>query len=181
MKTTFSLSDQLRQFAKDASDAQRALKKGMIENIQNACDVMVNAAKEHTPHEGDGKKRGFNVISNSLQDSWGAEFKKSDKTGELGKVSLFNNKEYAKYVQEGHKVTKHFVPWLYKDDMGTLSYETFHAQPMFGLVVGTKTPYVKGVDMIGPAKEAFNKSMEESNLKLIEDVKKKYFSKNIKK
>jgi hypothetical protein len=26
---------------------------------------------------------------------------------------------------------------------------------MFGIVVGTKTTYVKGVDMIGPARQAF--------------------------
>lgn len=167
MKTTFSLSDQLKQFAKDASDAQRKLKKGMIENIQKACNAMVEVAKEHTPHDGDGKKRGFNMITNSLQDSWHAEFQPSQKKNEVGTVKLENTKSYAIYVQRGHKVSKHFVPWLYKDGMGTISYETDHNQPLFGLVVGTRTPYVKGVDMIGPAHEAFNRVFTASTKKTL--------------
>jgi hypothetical protein len=52
--------------------------------------------------------------------------------------------------------------------MGTLSYETDHNQPMFGLVVGTKTPYVKGVDMVGPAVKAFIESFDKSTQKVLD-------------
>jgi hypothetical protein len=51
-----------------------------------------------------------------------------------------------------------------------LSYETNHNQPLFGLIVGTKTKYVKGVDMITPAIEAFNKTFDELNKRLLDKL-----------
>lgn len=167
MKYKFDLSDKLKQIAENSQRLSKRLKKALQEDARDACEVMEQIAKAHTPHEGDGKERGFNVITNSLQDSWRAEFKASHSRKELGSVLLTNEKPYAPYVQNGHKVTKHFVPWLYKDSMGTISYETFHAQPMFGLVVGTKTNYVEGVDMVGPAQKAFDEAFEESSQKTI--------------
>lgn len=167
MNNTFDLAEQLRKLAEEAKGHERALSKGVERNARIACEAMEQAAKDHTPHSGDGKKRGFNVINDSLQESWVAEYKPSQNKKEVGSVSLTNDKHYAIYVQNGHKMTKHFVPWLYKDGMGTLSYETNHAQPLFGLVVGNKTPFVKGVDMVGPAVDAFNESFDELNEQLL--------------
>jgi hypothetical protein len=167
MKNIIDLNKKLRELAEQTKGHERALRKGIEKNARIACEAMEQAAKKHTPHEGDGKARGFNVISNSLQDSWVAEYTPSANKNEVGTVSLSNDKPYAKYVQEGHRVKKHFVPWLYKDGMGTLSYETNHSQPLFGLVVGTKTPFVKGVDMVGPAVEAFNEKFDELTKKLM--------------
>lgn len=167
MKVTFNLSSKLETISKNAKKIQKRLMAKIHQNARDACEAMVEAAREHTPHDGDGKRRGFNVISNSLQDSWRAEFQPSQEKNEVGAVKLENSKSYAVYVQRGHKVNKHFVPWLYKDGMGTISYETDHDQPLFGLVVGTKTPYVKGVDMVGPAHEAFNRVFTASTKKTL--------------
>ena len=167
MNNTFDIADQLKKLAKEANGHERALKKGIEKNARVACEAMEQAAKDHTPHSGDGKKRGFNVINDSLQESWVAEYKPSQNKKEVGSVSLTNDKPYAIYVQNGHKMTKHFVPWLYKDGMGTLSYETNHSQPLFGLVVGDKTPFVKGVDMVGPATDAFNEVFDALNEQLL--------------
>lgn len=170
MKTTFDLSDKLKAFAEQTKKQQKELLKGIEKNARIACKAMEQAAKEHTPHSGDGKKRGWNVISDSLQEAWVAEYSPSQSKKTLGKVTLSNYKSYAKYVQEGHRVSKHFVPWLYKDGAGTLSYETNHNQPLFGLVVGTKTKFVKGVDMVGAAINAFNETFGMLNSKLIKKI-----------
>ena len=175
MKVTFNLSSKCRAISKNALKIQKKLMAQIRQNARDACEIMQEVARENTPHEGDGKRRGFDVISNSLQDGWHAEFQPSQEPNEVGVVKLENAKYYASYVQNGHKVNKHFVPWLYKDDLGTISYETEHNQPMFGLVVGTKTPYVKGVDMIGPAHAAFERYFMASNKKLFENELGKVF------
>jgi hypothetical protein len=167
MKVSFDLKSKLEAISKKAAKANKKIMAKIHQNARDACEAMVEAAREHTPHEGDGKRRGFNVISNSLQDSWHSEFQPSQEKNEVGTVKLENAKSYAVYVQRGHKVNKHFVPWLYKDGTGTISYETDHDQPLFGLVVGTKTPYVKGVDMVGPAHEAFNRAFGASTKKTL--------------
>lgn len=169
MKVTFNLSSKMKELPKKAKKAQKKLMAGIRQNARDACEIMQEVAREHTPHDGDGKKRGFDVISNSLQNAWHAEFQPSQEKNEVGIVKLENAKYYATYVQMGHRVKRHFVPWLYKDDLGTISYETDHNQPMFGLVVGTKTPYVKGVDMIGPAHEAFERAFMASNKRLFNE------------
>lgn len=131
---------------------------------------MVRVAAAHTPNSEDGKKRGVNVISNSLQNSWSAKYTTNIGNDVFGSVSLTNSKPYAKFVQYGHDVKKHFVPWLYKDSDGTLSYETNHSQKMFGLMVGTKTKHVDGVDMVSEAIDAFNECFDKSNRELIEKI-----------
>lgn len=175
MPNEFDLDKKLRIFAENAKKLSKSVREEVTKNVLEACDVMVQTAKDHTPHEGDGKKRGFNVISNSLQDGWHADFIADKDSNKVGTITLTNDKSYAKYVQNGHKVSRHFVPWLYKDGMGTLSYETDHGQPLFGLVVGTKTPFVKGVDMVGPAIKAFNEALEEKSDKLSLKIEEELF------
>lgn len=170
MAKEFDLKDKLRQLAQKSEQARRMLKEGIARNAEDACDVMVLAAREHTPHEGDGKKRGFNVITGELEAHWQAEFKREDGENTVGTVTLSNDMSYASYVQNGHKLTKHFVPWLYVDGMGTISYETNHNQPMFGMMVGTKTHYVDGKDMVNPAIDAFNESFDRMNEDLFEQL-----------
>lgn len=169
MKSSFDLGKKLNDIAVGAKLQQKALRSGFERNARKACVAMVEAAMEHTPHKGDGKIRGQNMISDSLQKSWVAKYEPAKDKKEIGTVILENKKPYAIYVQKGHKLTKHFVPWLYKDG-NVISYETNHNQKLFGLVVGTKTHYVKGVDMVGPAEEAFNKKFDELNAKLTKSI-----------
>lgn len=51
---------------------------------------------------------------------------------------------------------KHFVPGLYVDESGQLNYDP---AAKTGLVVGTKTKYVKGEFMVDKAKEAYEKAV----------------------
>lgn len=163
-----TLGDYLNELIKRIPDIERKLKKGIIQNAKDAADVAVLAAREATPHDGDGKPRGFNTITGELEAHWDWEYSGGGDT--LGSIRIFNSMSYAAYVQYGHVMHQHFVPWLYIDGMGTISYETNHNLPLFGLVVGTKTKYVEGRDMIGPANEAFHETFKQLTLDLFKEV-----------
>ena len=77
-------------------------------------------------------------------------------SGAKYQTELNNNKEYASYVDQGHRMDKHFVPGLYVDESGQLNYDP---AAKTGLVVGTKTKYVKGEFMVDKAKEAYEKAV----------------------
>ena len=60
-----------------------------------------------------------------------------------GRTKLANNMQYASYVNDGHRVDKHFVPGLMVNG-GMLERVPKDAG---GIMVGTKTTYVKGFYM----------------------------------
>ena len=70
---------------------------------------------------------------------------------------LANDMEYASYVNDGHRMDRHFVPGLYVDENGQLNYDP---AAKVGLVVGTKTTYVKGEFMVDKGKDAYQKALE---------------------
>ena len=70
---------------------------------------------------------------------------------------LANDMEYASYVDQGHRMDRHFVPGLYVNpESGLLEYDP---AAKVGIVVGTKTKYVKGEFMVDKAKEAYEKAV----------------------
>lgn len=70
---------------------------------------------------------------------------------------LANDKEYASYVNDGHRMDRHFVPGLYiNPHSGLLEYDP---KAKVGIVVGTKTRYVKGEFMVDKAKAAYEKTV----------------------
>lgn len=144
------------------------LREEVKKNAEIACSKAEAVLLRKTPHADDGKPRGKNMITNSLRDSWHVSYK-IGRTGLFCKIIMENDKEYASYVQYGHKQTKHFVPWLYKDG-SVLSYETNHNQPLFGITVGGKNPFVKGIDMLGPAEKKFKKTMTNLMVKSIYNI-----------
>jgi hypothetical protein len=160
------LSKQLKQYSARLKHAEPELKLGIEQNAIEACKAAELVIKAHTPHSNDGKQRGFNVISDSLYHAWQVRYTPVEGK-EFGIITFENSQPYARFVQDGHRVSKHFVPWLYRDG-AVLSYETNHNQPLFGLVVGTKTPFVKGVDMLGPGEKEFQKVFALLNAKLFE-------------
>lgn len=168
MKVEFNASTALKQYGYELMLKRKKLRKELQENARIASNAALLAIRTATPHIGDGKPRGRNVITNSLMNAWrvGIEFSSSNsvnpgrKVNNFAKISFSNRKKYADYVQYGHRMTPHFVPWLYKDG-DLISRETDHCVKLFGLIMGTKTPFVKGVDMIGPGIEVFNTVFKE--------------------
>ena len=63
--------------------------------------------------------------------------------------------EYASYVENGHRLDKHFVPGLYIEN-GLLAR---HADGSGGLIVGTKTHWVKGEFMAEKGKAAYHQAI----------------------
>lgn len=58
------------------------------------------------------------------------------------RTELNNNMQYASYVNDGHRVDKHFVPGLtINKDSGLLEEDPNNEK---GIMVGTKTTYVEG-------------------------------------
>ena len=58
-------------------------------------------------------------------------------------TELNNNKEYAYFVNDGHRMDKHFVPGLYVNPAsGLLEYDPSRKDEV-GIMVGTQTQYVE--------------------------------------
>lgn len=56
---------------------------------------------------------------------------------------LANNMQYSSYVNDGHRVDQHFVPGLIINN-GMLEQLDGDWAGVMGIMVGTKTTYVKG-------------------------------------
>lgn len=96
----------------------------------------VRVATENTPPNG-AALAGTNMRSGQMAGHWALDSKTQSMNG---KALLANNMQYASYVNDGHRLDKHFVPGLIQN--GPL-LERVPAD-MGGIVVGTKTSYVKG-------------------------------------
>lgn len=150
----FNLDKELANFGISVKHISRKSILFMRKNIRGALGETLKAVRASTPHAGDGRPRGVNMISNSLFNSWHANY--SAHGSKLGFLELSNARPYAKYVQEGHRVTRHFVPWLYIGGNGLINRETNHSGRLFGLTVGVPETYVPGIDMTGPAVQTFS-------------------------
>lgn len=132
----------------------------MYHAAKEATLAAVEAAKEATPPKsGRGEHFGTNTLTGELKAHWATDSQMEPEAVQGGyQTVLSNNLEYASYVNDGHRMDRHFVPGLYIDpDSGLLEYDP---AADVGIVVGTKTKYVKGEFMVDKAKEAYQKTAE---------------------
>lgn len=122
----------LKQLEKAGADVPRVIN----ECAKTATIAAVEKAVEKTPPNGTGLA-GVNVRAGVLAGSWPND---SVITPTRGRTILANNQEYASYVNDGHRMDRHFVPGLHVEG-DHLSYD---ADFDGGLVVGTRTAYVPG-------------------------------------
>ncbi|HIT02496.1 MAG TPA: HK97 gp10 family phage protein [Candidatus Enterenecus merdae] len=103
---------------------------------------------------------GANTRTGELKQRWVTDSKfKPQKRGAMYVTELNNNRPYASYVNDGHRMDKHFVPGLHVNPgSGQLEY-TPGAD--VGIVVGTKTAYVKGKYMVEAAKEEYRRVLKQ--------------------
>lgn len=142
----------------------KAMKKDIREVVNAAADDAKLVAMERSPHKGDS---GTGLTTGNLASHWKSEVTWS-KDGEHFTFSLTNDVPYAAYVNDGHRMDQHFVPWLRIDPSGNLRREKPMAgEQLFGIIVGTKTHYVDPVPMVEPASEEFIRSYKEGLEKLI--------------
>ena len=152
MSYQVSLQKRLQELKK----AHENLPDALYQVQKNAAQRAVEAATEATPPKA-GRLAGPNMLTGELKQHWATDSQvEPDVSSNKLTSYLANNKEYASYVDQGHRMDKHFVPGLYIDENGQLARDL---SAKLGLVVGTKTKYVKGEFMVDKAKEAYEKAV----------------------
>lgn len=157
MSYTVTLQQRIQQLKK----AQANLPNILYKTAKGATMRAVEAAMDATPpKKGTGSLKGTHTRTGELKQHWATDSITEPMGGALSGGSSFttflkNSMEYASYVDQGHRMDKHFVPGLYVDENGVLNYDPARD---VGLVVGTKTKYVKGEFMVDKAREAYEKA-----------------------
>ena len=156
MSYTVSLQQRIQQLKKAQADLPNILYKTAKEATKEA---VATAAAATPPEKGEktGRLAGPNMLTGQLHDSWAeASVVEPRISGGKYQTELNNKMDYASYVDQGHRLNKHFVPGLYIDENGQLARDL---SAKVGLVVGTKTKYVKGEFMVDKAREAYEKAV----------------------
>ena len=137
---------------------------------QGATIRAIEKAAELTPPTKDDLS-GTNTRTGAMKQHWATDSViKPQKVGNDFVTQLANNMEYASYVNDGHRMDRHFVPGLVINPYsGLLEY---NPDGKGGIVVGTKTAYVKGLFMVDEAQEEYKRVTEIELSKLAERVSK---------
>lgn len=138
-----SFGSQMRKRLAELHEAGQNVPKIMMEVAEGATIEAVNVAAENTPPNGGAPIAGTNTRSDGMAQKWAADSKTTPvySNGSV-RTYLNNNLDYASYVNDGHNVTKHFVPGLVINETSGLIEEDPDNEG--GIMVGTKTTYVKG-------------------------------------
>lgn len=135
-----SFGAQMRKRLEELRRAGADVPRIIEEVAEGATIEAVRVATENTPPN-TGNIAGTNTRSGQMAQHWSMD---SKTTPMNGRTQLANNMQYASYVNDGHRMDKHFVPGLMVDG-GLL--QKAPAGTNTGLVVGTKTKYVPGLYM----------------------------------
>lgn len=139
-----SFGSQMRKRFEQLRKAGQNVPKIMAEVAEGATIAAVETAVNNTPPNG-AAISGTNTRSGQMAQSWQDSSVTTPTMGGNGITTvLANNMQYASYVNDGHRMDKHFVPGLYVDG-GLLSMDKGDRSK--GLMVGTKTTYVPGMHM----------------------------------
>ena len=115
----------------------------------------VEKAAELTPPTLDDLS-GTNTRSGEMKQHWASDSKVTPaKRGDTYETELNNDRQYASYVNDGHRMDRHFVPGLViNQESGLLEY---NPDGRGGIVVGTRTQYVEGLFMEEAAHEEYHR------------------------
>ena len=151
-----TLDEHIRQL-----EAIQADLTGMLsDTAKNATLRAVEAAQDKTPPTADSLG-GTNARTGELKQHWAADSRvQPQKQGRQYITELNNDKEYASYVNDGHRMDKHFVPGLYLNEASVLLEYDPRRRGEVGMMVGTKTKYVEGLHMTDAATEAYKQTVK---------------------
>ncbi len=136
-----SFGSQMRKRLAELRKAGEDVPRIMAEVAEGATIEAVRVATENTPPNGGAAIGGTNTRSGQMAQHWALDSQtKPTMTGGSAKTLLANNLQYASYVNDGHRVDRHFVPGLVKN--GNLLEKADPAAG--GIMVGVKTTYVPG-------------------------------------
>lgn len=163
------LGDGLRKRLAELEKRFPDMKRRLAGIAEGATLRAIETAAELTPPNtfGEGEQRGVNMISGEMAEHWATDSSVTP-VGDTFVTVLANDKEYASYVNDGHRMDKHFVPGLYIDpDTGLLSRDL---ERKCGLMVGTKTAYVKGLHITDKAIDKYGEVVRTELAKLEQEM-----------
>lgn len=141
----------------------------IAEISHDGTEEAIKAAAAATPPTGDDLA-GTNTRAGGLKAQWEQNSVVDPvKSGNVYETFLKNNLDYASYVNDGHRMHRHFVPGLYVDVYsGLLEY---NPKMDVGIMVGTQTTYVPGLYMCEAGEKAFDEYTDAELKKLAEELK----------
>ena len=150
----------LQEYIKKLEAAQAELPEMLADVSRNATRRAVEAAQDKTTPTTDSLS-GTNTRTGELKQHWATDsFAEPRLQGGEIVTELKNNKEYASYVNDGHRMDKHFVPGLYANPYtGMLEYDPDRRGEV-GMMVRTKTTYVEGLHMSDAGIEAYRSTVK---------------------
>lgn len=148
----------LEQRVKQLQEAMPKVEAKITSACENATLRAVEKAAEMTPPTLDDL-RGTNTRSGEMKQHWSTDSKTTPEvSGDKYTTYLANDKDYSSYVNDGHRMDRHFVPGLYiNPSSGLLEYDP---SAKVGIVVGTKTSYVPGLHMVDAAIETYRETLK---------------------
>lgn len=121
----------------------------IIDKVAEAATIAaVDKATEKTPPNGGAGIAGVNARTGDLAQHWTLD---SVTRPVNGKTELANNMQYASYVDQGHRVDRHFTSHLAIEGGMLVGKPAGDG----GLMVGVKTDYVPGRYMVDEAKKKY--------------------------
>ena len=156
-----SFGSQMRKRLAELNKAGKDVPKIMMEVAEGATIEAVRVAAENTPPNGGAAIAGTNTRSGQMAQHWALDSQtKPIYSGGSAQTVLANDMQYASYVNDGHRVDKHYVPGLIAN--GNLLERV--DPDVGGIMVGTKTTYVKGLYMkqkaIGKYRDVVRKELD---------------------
>lgn len=149
----------LKERVKQLQKARPEVEKRIVAACKGATMRAVETATDKTTVGLEKQLSGTNTVSSNMKDSWDSSSETTPKkSGNTYTTVLANNKDYASFVNDGHRMVEHFVPGLVKDPYSGLL--SFNEDRKGGIMVGTKTKYVPGVHMVDDAKETYSQVLE---------------------
>lgn len=168
MSATVTMAQYISKLRKIQADVPKIL----AECAEIATKAAVETVVANTPpNKGDRNEKsriGVNMVSGELAQSFQNDSVTTpEHIGNQYVTTIRNNKEYASYVNDGHRLDKHFVPGLYIDKNGVLNR---NADGTGGLVVGTKTKFVHGEFMVEKGEKVYEEKVTELLKSKIEEL-----------
>lgn len=153
-----TLLEELRR----ARKVEKAFPGALAQVARDATLRAIEAASEATPPTMDDLS-GTNTRTGELKAHWATDSDAEPKRVMRGyETTLANNKQYASYVNDGHRMDRHFVPGLVIND-GVLER---NMDGTGGIMVGTRTTYVPGLHMTDKAEQAYDETVDAEILRL---------------
>lgn len=133
-----------RRYLKRLQKAGVKVREIMLEAAETATLAAVETATANTPPNGGAPIKGVNTRTGEMSQSWATDSQTTPSiSGNTITTMLCNNKQYASYVNDGHRMDKHFTTHVAIEN-GVLVGKP---DGTGGLMVGTKTSYIPGLYM----------------------------------